>query len=1010
MKEKLKGLLKDLFQFENKDLDFGIYRIMNYKKEEIKRFIDNDLIIAVKEQLNLLGEEEKQKLVAKLEGLKKKDAVIKYLDAIEKGEEEKAKIFEELEDVKECGRIEEDLGKINISEDLEREIYNHLINFFSRYYDKGDFISKRRYGRNEKYVVPYNGEEVLLYWANRDQYYIKTTEYFRKYSFKVEGLAVNFRVVEAEEEKGNVKAEEKKFFVLNEKPYEQGKNELDIYFEYRALANEEKEKFGERTRQDDINKHIIGALKEKLNNGNTIILFTEENGRTILEKHLNKYTKRNTTDYFIHKDLKGFLERELDFYIKNDVLDFEDMQRLDNEKLRKYLLEAKVIRNIALKITEFLSQIENYQKRLWEKKKFVVRTDYVVTLDKIKEYAGEEFLESILDRVLSNDKQLKEWKELFGIEVKSESDLVANNTLEGKELKKLPIDTKYFDDEFKWKLIIALSKANDLDAILGGVLIKSENWQTLSLLLKKYLEKVQTIYIDPPFNTTSSVFLYKNDFKHSSWISMMENRLQLAKDLLRADGIIAVAIDDAEVYNLTRLLNQIFCEDNYIGTVVIESNPRGRTINRFFATCHEYCLFYAKDCEKARIYNLDLTLEQKALFNLKDEISEYRLLPFRRSGGLSTPDVRPNSYYPIYYDDNTGKIDIKKFNHSVEILPIDTKGAKRVWRQTKPSFMEAVKRGDMIIKKTNGGFTVLMKDRIKEGRKQKTIWVGPQYDASSHGTVLLEKIFGESKLFTYPKSYFNVLDVLNTLVKNDADAIILDFLAGSGTTAHAVMKLNKEDDGKRKFILVEMAEYFDTVMIPRIKKVAYSFNWKDGKPQDTDGFGVFFKYHCLEQYEDALENIEFKEPQKALLGFGDYFVKYIFDFETKDSKTFLNIDEMQDPFNYKLKVIENYETKVVNIDLIETFNYLLGIFIKKIKKLEDKDRKYVFVFGEVANRRVTIIWRSIKDMDFEEDKKIIEENIIEFTPDEIYVNGDCAVRNFGQIENEFKALMFERVG
>jgi adenine-specific DNA-methyltransferase len=204
--------------------------------------------------------------------------------------------------------------------------------------------------------------------------------------------------------------------------------------------------------------------------------------------------------------------------------------------------------------------------KVWEKKKFVVRTDYVATLDKIKEYAGEEFLKTILERVLSNDEQLKEWKELFGTEVKSKSDLVANNTLEGKELKKLPIDTKYFDEEFKWKLITALSKANDLDAILGGVLIKSENWQTLSLLLKKYLEKVQTIYIDPPFNTTSSVFLYKNDFKHSSWISMMENRLQLAKDLLRADGIIAVAIDDAEVYNLTRLLNQIFCEDNWKGS------------------------------------------------------------------------------------------------------------------------------------------------------------------------------------------------------------------------------------------------------------------------------------------------------------------------------------------------------------------------------------------------------------------------------------------------------------
>ncbi|MFQ6119217.1 MAG: DNA methyltransferase, partial [Methanosarcinales archaeon] len=548
IKEKLKSLLKELFQFENEDLDFGIYRIMNYKKEEIKKFIDENLIDTVKEQLNLLSEEEKQKLIAKLEEVKKKDTVTKYLDAIEKREKAKADVFEELEDVKEYKKIKDELDKINVSEDLEREVYNHLINFFSRYYDKGDFISKRRYGRNEKYVIPYNGEEVLLYWANKDQYYIKTTEYFRKYTFKVRndiGLTVNFRVVDVEEEKGNAKAQEKKFFVLSEKPFELKESELDIYFEYRALNNEEKKEFGQRAKQDDINQEIIESLKQGLGkNAKAVILFTEENGKTILEKHLNKYTKRNTMDYFIHKDLKGFLERELDFYIKNEVLDFEDMQRLDNEKLRNYLLEAKVIKNIALKIIEFLAQIEEFQKKLWEKKKFVIRTDYVITLDKINDYAGKEFLESILDEILKNDGQLKEWEKLFGIEVKSKNDLIANNTLQGNEWKKLPIDTKYFDGVFKWKFIIALSENNDLDDIINGVLIKSENWQALNLLLGKYGEKVKCIYIDPPFNKENEAdYLYKVGYKDATWITMLENRIKLGRELLNEKGSIFVRCD-----------------------------------------------------------------------------------------------------------------------------------------------------------------------------------------------------------------------------------------------------------------------------------------------------------------------------------------------------------------------------------------------------------------------------------------------------------------------------------
>ncbi|MGC9079962.1 MAG: site-specific DNA-methyltransferase, partial [Nanopusillaceae archaeon] len=337
LKEKLKAKLREIFQFENEDLDFGIYKILNYKRKEIENFIEKELVEKIKTELKSIEDENKHIIEEKIKQIKEK---------IKETFGENAFINDQLKDEfkntplgKEYINLKEQLEKIKIPEDLEKEIYNHLINFFSRYYDKGDFISKRRYGKNEKYIIPYNGEEIYLYWATKDQYYIKTTEYFRKYTFKAKELTVNFRVVEAEEEKGNVKSSEKKFFVLNEKIYDfdEKNKELNIYFEYRGLTDEEEEKYkeGNSVLQEKINEEIIKILQEKIQEKSVRVIFEKEKEgeeKTIIEKHLYKYTRRNTSDYFIHKDLKGFLERELDFYIKNEFLQLEDLQILEKSE------------------------------------------------------------------------------------------------------------------------------------------------------------------------------------------------------------------------------------------------------------------------------------------------------------------------------------------------------------------------------------------------------------------------------------------------------------------------------------------------------------------------------------------------------------------------------------------------------------------------------------------------------------------------------------------------------
>jgi adenine-specific DNA-methyltransferase len=234
------------------------------------------------------------------------------------------------------------------------------------------------------------------------------------------------------------------------------------------------------------------------------------------------------------------------------------------------------------------------------------------------------------------------------------------------------------------------------------------------------------------------------------------------------------------------------------------------------------------------------------------------------------------------------------------------------------------------------------------------------------------------------------------------------------------MKLNKEDGGKRKFILVEMADYFDTIIIPRIKKVAYSFNWEDGEPQDEDGLGVFFKYQILEQYEDALDNIELKENKLAQNLFKDeYLIKYFLEFETRDSPYLLNIEKLKNPFAYKLKVnlSEVGEPKEMIVDIPETFNYLLGLKVKKIKRRSDNGKTYLFVLGEKEGSFYAIVWREYSDQwkeeDFKRDKEFIKQELKEWKPQVVYVNGQSILTpNFGDfqveinyIEPKFKRLM-----
>ncbi|MCS7159450.1 MAG: hypothetical protein RMJ19_03170, partial [Gemmatales bacterium] len=259
----------------------------------------------------------------------------------------------------------------------------HLYTFFSRYWHEGDFISKRRYSRKERYAIPYNGEEVYLYWANHDQYYIKTGEYFTDYSWKApNGVTVHFKLQQVDVEQNNIKGE-KRFFlpVLEGITWDGEARTLTIPFHFRPLTKEETQRYGEKKQQEAIIAQAVEEIPKYIKAAEALAALTAarrktENGEAVsqLEHHLRQYTRRNTSDFFIHKDLKGFLSRELDFYLKNEGLNLDEMEAAGEHLAEGWFQLLRLIKRVGLAIIEFLAQIENFQKMLWEKKKFVTET------------------------------------------------------------------------------------------------------------------------------------------------------------------------------------------------------------------------------------------------------------------------------------------------------------------------------------------------------------------------------------------------------------------------------------------------------------------------------------------------------------------------------------------------------------------------------------------------------------------------------------------------------------
>lgn len=1030
--DRFTKLLKEIFELDKSDLDFGIYRVMNLRKTQIEEFLTQRLPQMVQETLAPFAQGSKEEIRTQMTQIEESVAGMGMtVDALPETAPMKQKYM----------TLQKSLAEGADLSALETDVYSALYSFFNRYYEDGDFISKRRY-KEGVYAIPYEGEEVKLYWANQDQYYIKTSENFKDYTFVFDGITVHFRLVDATTEQNNNKEskDNKRTFMLFTEDeenypgiktfeYDAEAREIVIRFVY-DIPEDKKRKYAEDN-YDAIQKWILSLRDAEL----IALLAPIPTGKgkettTLLEKHLKGYVAKNTFDYFIHKDLSGFLTRELDFFIKSEVMHLEDLDTGSEARVETYLAKVKAIKRVGKIIIDFLAQIEDFQKKLWLKKKFVVETNWCITLDKIDE--------SFWAEIVANKAQIDEWIAMYAID---EADGWSNPpTVEFlRQNQNLIVDTKHFTNAFKYALLESIP---DLDEQTDGVLLHSDNFQALRMLQQRYAGKVNYCYIDPPYNTDSAPILYKNGYRDSSWLTLLSDRVEESQTLLADRSIYTVAIDDTEVHRLSLMLSQRFT-DHRISPITVVHNPKGSPTKDFNRT-HEYAIFITEEGAKnciARILEENDTPRKMRRWGENSKRTERRLsfYPIYIKNGkiVDVGTVPADDYHP------TGKNETQP-NGTIAIWPIDQDGVERRWNFGLDTIRDNLDR-IAVIKDDDGVFDLFV---THEMTVPKTVWKGGEYDAGNYGNTLLSNILGK-KLFDFPKSIHTLTRCIQLATEGNANALVLDFFAGSGTTGHAIINYNRNNtDSHRKFVLVEMGEYFATVTKPRMLKIAYAPDWKDGKPQQRNsGVSQIIKYMRLESYEDALSNIELSDDggmMASLLG-EKYLIHYMVDLESRGS--LLDVEAFSNPFAYTMKVTEKNECKERSIDLCETFNYLIGLtvvsqsaisyFLSKpaetpayegaVDLVSDINGQYAFrqIEGTLPDgRRALVIWRTVTDDIIASNAALdayfttYRKNAQDRKYDVIFVNGDSNLENLrGSSEGwkvqvteiEFKKRMFEEV-
>ncbi|MEI8140362.1 MAG: site-specific DNA-methyltransferase [bacterium] len=846
--------------------------------------------------------------------------------------------------------------------DFREELFDKLHAFFSRYFSRSGSICFAYTPQHMSvYEKVYTDEQdTVLFWKTHMLYYVKTDRIFRDMKVTVEDQVFFFDCTGLEHKKANEKRELVFAFQGVEKD---GAVRL-------AVTHSER---GRQTKDDEILKTLKKAghpVKE-----------------SVLEKAMSVFGRQSEVDYFINKDARGFLREQFDLWMYQYL--FKDNTPWSQARIR----QLQSLKELAFRLIDFIAQFEDELVRIWNKPKFVRGSHYVITLDRIAAREGGLDLLADLLKHKGMVAQVTEWQELSIVT----ADFKAGVILEGKGKERklvdawrsLPLDTLHF----KSLELRLLGLFDDLDASIDGRLIKSENCQALNTFRDKFRGRIKMFYIDPPYNTGSDGFQYRDTFRHASWITMLQDRLAACYPMLAPKGVLFSSIDDKERRHLEFALDDVFGRENRVEEIIWVQNTT-KNQSPTYSTNHEYVEVYAKDLPKAAadvrmfrepkpgyIEMTELTEKLNSDYPPIDlieakiaELFETHRAEFRaelEEQGIEY-DRTLDSWKGLYnyshaeYRDSNGRF-VKEQQARTK------KAAIWIWREDNPSMpagkqahttrdpndtnyrfytplhpksqkpSKCPKRGWGMPEKPDpkqpdrGNFEAMASDgRIVWGESESKV---PQVKKFLHevdtlvaksvvmdytdGEKQLTELVGSTNTFSNPKPTTLISRFI--LQTADENEWVGDFFAGSGTTGHAILEAYQTDRIRRRFLLVETAEYFDTTLLPRIKRVFAATNWKGGKPIKLGGPGLFCKVCHLEQYEEAIANSVYDGDDGDLFRNTktDPYSQYVF---FRDSKMARAIE-----LDYKKDAVDVHLDRLYpDIDLAETLSCVTGKWIKRI--------------------------------------------------------------------------------
>lgn len=718
---------------------------------------------------------------------------------------------------------------------FREELFDKLYTFFSRYFSESGSIYFRYtpLHQNVYEKVYTDDKDVMLFWKTHMLYYVKTDRLFQNLDVELDGQKFFFDVSGLEHKKANEKHE--LIYAFKEKR----KHDVLAF----TVTHSE---HGRITKTDV----ILRELKQADAN------VSEE----LLERAFRVFQRQNEVDYFINKSAKVFLEEQFNLWLYQYV--FTGESAWTEQRIR----QLQVLKDIAFKIVAFISQFEDELVKIWNKPKFVLNSNYVITLDRITgRYGGMAVAEKLLAHP-GFKAQVEEWRELGIVNDSFKKPDVLEKDSKGKRLatkwQHLPVDTKHFKDvELE---ILALF--DNLDESLDGWLIKSDNYQALNTLLPKFRSKVQTCYIDPPFNTGTD-FCYIDKFQDATWLTLMQNRLELSKQLLREDASMFLHLDWNANFLGRLLLDSAFGPKCFMNEIVwrIGWVSGYKTQADAFVRNHDTLLYYAKSEKGAFFQKKNATIPYKSF---KTDTIKHEISGILKKWGLADTEI------------SSTKVTFRDADETVYKLGLETKDGG-YWMEDTWNCNE---------------YEELHSNKIKRNAKEYT----------PNGAEITQK----------PEQLLRRVVELTTKPMD----LLCDFFTGSATTVAVAHKTG------RKWLGVEMGDYFETDCVYRMKHVlAGESNHEPCGISKKVGWngGGFFKYYRLEQYEDALRRVKYDDADLFTDPSKDAYNQYVF---LRDLKMLEALEVDTEKNKVKVDLRKLYD----GIDVAETLSNLTGKWIKRI--------------------------------------------------------------------------------